>query len=671
MKKSLRKSLIAVGLVVMMVCPGLAQQGSPIDQLKQQIAEKAAIDRDPSTPPEVRKINRDFLNQQRQELHDALMKGIEGLRKYASQVSLTAEQRDVIAASIQAKTADLRDLERDTSLGREAVLEVPQPPTDKPTVVQASFSSKTATEELSEKAKPQLLANQGPLALNALVAVADCNVADVPEVIKTDVDNVAADIVRRGDASLIGNISQRVIFYSVTDALTRSEVLKLSALKAYAYIGQTTRTDKQLGTTAAAGGSTSAVEKPGWADLVGFAIEHGAIQQNVGETNLTLTTTPYAFVVPSQDDTAANNSQYGYLKRLGLSASFNISNKNATLANVSRKNLSQYSAKLRLTRENGPNTREFDERWTSVIRPAIQAYLNGLSGGIETLFGTKTELQEFRNTFNTSTFTTIQAILKNANLDTNAARAKATPEVLAKARADVSKAILCELKTKVFDEVKPDGTGTFKIDQVTRDHIVGTVLPSLIAARKQVGAAKEMYDQMLKDFERRPQASFSFTNNRPPTSTEYGTFNFLYQRYLSNTPIKMTFNAGPSFYHHPNPMLKQTSFRDFITTVSFEGRRDSPFKTTELDLSPMTYALTARYQRLQENRGVPNKKSDIAVVQFKLDIPISKGVSIPLALTYANASEFNKEKHIRGNFGFTFDADKFLIVKKLLDFGKK
>jgi hypothetical protein len=672
MRDSLRKNAIAVGLVFLMVCPALAQQGSSIDQLKQQIAEKQAIDRDLTTPAEVRKINRDFLNQQRKELREALTKAIDDLRKYASQVSLSASQKEVVAAAIQAKIADLTELDKaapreDTAVGSEVVLRPPNA-AEKHAVVPASLMSNTAKEALTDKDSEPPLAHRGPLSRSTFAPAVDCNVADTPEVIKTDVENVAADIVRRGDASLIGNISQRAIFYSVTDALTRSDVLKLSALDAYSYVGQTTRTDKQLGTTASAGGSTSAIEKPGWAELIGFAIERGAIQQEVGETNLTLSTTPYAFVVPSQDNTAGANRQYGYLKRLGLSASFNISDNNATLANVRRKNLSQYSAKLRLTRENGPNSREFDQRWIEVIRPAIQAYLNNLSGGIETLFGNKTELQEFRNTFNTSSFNTIQAILAAAKLETLTGADKT--EAMAKARNDVAKAILCALKQQVFDDVKPDGPGTFKIDKVTRDRIVGTVLPSLIAARKQVGVAKDMYEQMLHDFEKRPEASLSFVNNRPTTGSEYGTLSLLYQRYLSTSPIKMTFNAGSSFYHRPDPTMNQTKFRDFITTVSFEGRRDSLFKTTELDLSPMTYALTARYQRVQENRGLPNRKADIAVVQFKLDIPLSKGTSIPLALTYANATEFNKEKHIRGNFGFTFDFDKFSVIQRLLNFGK-
>jgi hypothetical protein len=478
---------------------------------------------------------------------------------------------------------------------------------------------------------------------------------------------VAADIVDHNEASRVGNVGIRSIFYTITDSLTKTEPVKLSAMAAYTYIGETTRTDKQLGTTAAAGGSTSAAEKPGWSDLLGFAIEHGAIQQQVGTTTLTLTTTPYAFIVPSQENTAAANRQYGYLKRLGLSASFNISDKNAALGNATRKNLTQYAAKLRLFGERGPNSRDFDDRWITLIRPAIQNYLNQLSGGIETLFGPNTGLQDYRTAFVTNTQGNVKAVLdelhaKLPSLTTAAQKDQASKQ----AKSDVAGVILCGLKTGVFDEVRTDGSGKIKIDKATADHIVGVVLPSLLAARKQIGSAKEMFDQMLKDFEKKPEASISYTNIRPPTGTEYGTFNFLYQQYLANTPIKLTVNAGTSFYPRPDPKLKQGTFRDFITTFSLEGRRDSPFKTTAADLSPMTYSLTARYQRLPENRGILKKKADIAVVQFKLDLPISKGFSVPLSLTYANATEQNREKHVRGNFGITFDADKFLFVKKLL-----
>ena len=655
MKRSLHRTLIAITLVFIMTILGLAQK-DPIVYLKQQIAEMETIDRDPATSPEVRKLNREFLLRRRQELFAALQKAIEDLQNYQARVSLSREEKGIVEASIAAKETDLKLLdgltnENPTTSDKRAVV---QSRTRQPAAVKTSFAIANGTESA---------------AVSAIVTtppMADCIYTDVPEVIRVDVENVASDIVERNDASRIGNIGQRSISFAIIDALTRTEPVKLSALKAYTYIGETTRTDKQLGSTAASGGSTSAIEKPGWSDLLGFAIEHGAIQQQVGNTTLTLSSTPYAFFVPSEKDTAAANRHYGYLKRLGLSASFNISDKNAGLANATRKNLSQYSAKLRLTPERGPNSKEFDNDWQTLIKPAIQSYLDKLSGGIESIFGTNTNLQDYRTAFLVAGDTDIKTELAKLSASLGSLSDAKKLEAKNATKAKVAAIILCALKTKVFDEVKTDGTGKIKIDKATADHLVGSVLPGLIKARGEVGEAKRMFDQMLKEYERKPEASISYVNNRPTTGTEYGTLNFLYQRYLGDTPIKMTFNAGPSFYHRPDAKKNQSTFRDLVATLSLEGRRNSPFNTTQLDLSPMTYSLTARYQRLQENRGLPKKKADLAVVQFKLDIPVAKGFSVPLSLTYANATEQQHEKTVRGNFGVTFDVDKFLAIKKLL-----
>ena len=667
MKSSFLKRLSVIVIFCCLCHTTFAQQPATISQLEQQIAEKEAVDRDPSTTSEVRKLNREFLDGQRRQLRDVLVAEISGFQNYLTHVSHSNDEKAAIGEKLQSLQAKLTDLNRVLAPGgsndtQVATAETP-PPVVQPKRIQASFSQPSETMRRNRETDSR--APAGSISLRNSPPPVDCDLSNVPPVIKDEAGRKANDIVNRNDATRVGDLSDRMILFSVIDALTRSDVLKLSALEAYTNIGETTRTDKQLGTTASSAGSTSAIEKPGWASLLGFAVERGAIQQNVGATALTLSTTPYAFLVPSAQDTAAANRQYGYLKRLGLSASFNISNQNNPLANARRNNLSQYSAKLRLFGERGPNSKDFTKRWDDEIRPAIQQYLNSLTGGIETLFDQRPEMQEVRDNFNTTSVAAINEVLTGANLSAIAdATAKKTASD--KAKADVAKVILCTLKSQVFDQTRADGTGPFKIDQATRDHLVGMVLPSLIAARKEVGKAKDLFAQMLKDFERKPTGSLSFVENRPATGTEYGTLNFLYQRYLGDTPIKFTFNAGPSFYHRPDPKLNQQTFRDFITTFSFEGRRDSPFKTTELDLSPMTYSLTGRYQRLQENKGVANKKADLAVVQFKLEVPISKGFSLPLSLTYANASEQNKEKHIRGNFGLTFDVDKFLAITKVL-----
>lgn len=655
MKTSLRRKLTAVFLMLVVVTLSLAQQ-DPIADLKRRIQEMEAVERDPSTSFEVRKINHDFLSQRRRELRAALQKAVEDLQNYESRVSLSDAEKRSLTVAITARKNEVASL--------DALLAGTNTP-DNVEVSGPNSVVPTPGAVIDAAARPAARA-ESRLSAHGPTAVEPCDYPDVPDAIKSDVDKVADDIIDRSDASRFGNINQRVIFLTVTDALTRSEPIKASALKAYTNIGETTRTDKQIGTTAASGGSTSAIEKPGWSDLLGFAIERGAIQQEVSETALTLSTTPYAFLVASQDDTAEANRRYGYLKRLGLSASFNISDKNTPLANARRNNLSQYAAKFRITPQRGPNSREFDEAWNTLIKPAIQGYLNTLSGGIQSLFGQNMDLQEYRNSLIMAVDTDIGKVVTDTKTSLAGMNDTQKAAAVTAAKAKVSSITLCALKTKVFDEVKSDGSGKIKVDKATADHIAGSVLPSLIAARNRLDNAKELYQQMLKDFEKKPEASFSFTNLRPATGTEYGTFNFLYQRYLGASSIKMTLNAGSSFYRGPVPALNQSTFRDFVTSVSFTGSRESPFKTTEVDLSPLTYSLTARYQRLQENRGIPNKKADLAVVQFKLEVPIAKGFSVPLSLTYANATEQNKEKTVRGNFGITFDFDKFMAVKRIL-----
>lgn len=655
MKTSIRRKLTAMFLMLVIVTLSVAQQ-DPIADLKRRIQEMEAVERDPSTSPEVRKVNHDFLTERRRELRATLQKAVEDLQNYESRISLSDAEKRRLADAITTRKNEI------------ATLDALLTGTNTPNSVQVSRPESVVTRpsSMTNTAAPPAARTESRLSAHGPTIVAPCDYPDVPEVIKSDVDKVADDIVDRNDVSRIGNISDRVIFFTVTDAVTRTEPIKASALKAYTYIGETTRTDKQIGTTASSGGSTSAIEKPGWSDLLGFAIERGAIQQEVSETTLTLSTTPYAFLVASQDDTAEANRRYGYLKRLGLSASFNISDKDTPLANARRNNLSQYAAKFRITPERGPNSKEFDDSWNTLIKPAIQGYLNTLTGGIQSLFGQNMDIQEYRSSINTTVAADIQQVVTDTNTAVANMNATQKAAAITAAKAKVSSIVLCALKTKVFDEVKSDGSGKIKVDKATADHIAGSVLPALIAARDRLDDAKELYQQMLKDFEKKPEASFSFTNIRPTTGTEYGTFNFLYQRYLGASPIKMTFNAGGSFYRGPVPALNQSTFRDFVTSVSFTGSRESPFKTAEVDLSRLTYSLTARYQRLQENRGIPNKKADLGVVQFKLEVPIAKGFSVPLSLTYANATEQNKEKTVRGNFGITFDFDKFMAVKRIL-----
>jgi hypothetical protein len=58
------------------------------------------------------------------------------------------------------------------------------------------------------------------------------------------------------------------------------------------------------------------------------------------------------------------------------------------------------------------------------------------------------------------------------------------------------------------------------------------------------------------------------------------------------------------------------------------------------------------------------RKPDIGTVQFVLEIPFVKGFSLPFSLSYANATEEERKKNVKFNFGFHLDTDKLFELLK-------
>jgi hypothetical protein len=191
-------------------------------------------------------------------------------------------------------------------------------------------------------------------------------------------------------------------------------------------------------------------------------------------------------------------------------------------------------------------------------------------------------------------------------------------------------------------------------------------VPALFEAQEERVRASKLVQKIFDDMDKKWMGTLAFTNNRATTGSNYSEVKFLFQNYIGESPVKVIANAGFSFYNRPDPLLHQQRLRDFAVAFSLEGKRKSPFIKDALDQSQMTFSLTGRYERLRENQGMAMRTPDIGIAQFKLDLPIGEGMSIPLSLTYANATELQKEQHVRGNFGFTFDCDKFLILRRLL-----
>ena len=163
-------------------------------------------------------------------------------------------------------------------------------------------------------------------------------------------------------------------------------------------------------------------------------------------------------------------------------------------------------------------------------------------------------------------------------------------------------------------------------------------------------------------FNKGPLLTLAFTNHLTTIDSGYSDFKLLFEQDVR--PVKVVANAWVSVYHNPDSMINQERVRDYGVAVSFEGKTNNPFATSAPDLSKVIYSFSGRYQRMKENEGLLERKADIVVVQFKLELPVAMGISLPFSVTYASATEMNKEKVVRSSFGINFDVDKLFALTR-------
>jgi hypothetical protein len=671
----IRSLLLIAWLIASMCCPAFAQQQSgAIGELKEQIQKMESIDRDPATPADVRNLNRNFLEARRAQLRELLIKSIAALRKYQSSFrsSLTSEENKEIENKIGDWEKTLQDL-KETVAGDQTLSAgndnssstIATKTGEKPLVgtvvtpgIPVADTDNKASPSLTSPAQPQTSPTPAPA---AVVAGPSCY-PDLPAKVGELADTVAALIIDKKPPLTPSNAIARhfepLMYFTIADALfTEKDKVNLRKLHVQQFVAETARTDKQTGASARSPGSVSAIEKPGFSNLLGFAIDHGAVEKQVNGTTLTLSTSPYALIVAGNGgDTSANHKKYNFFNRIGASANFNIANQNDLLTNASRKQLEEWSVKVRLNSDYSSRSPDFQDFWDRDVKPLIEQRAVIYVSAFDRAFNN--DLQ--------STYTK----LKNEFQPLGGAKSPLDLYLEGHAtlsdqdkKAGLRQEIICKLRAEVYDSIKD---GTIPVSDALREDFNRTV-KALVSAQLKVEEGKVQVENKIKELNEKPTATFAYSNMHPPTGSVFSVFRFLHER-KAYDPIKLVANAGFSLYHNPNPKLNQQRIRDIAFALSFDGSAGrSPFvsASSELDQSKIVYSFTGRYQRLFENRQQANKKADIAVAQFKLEIPIFTGVSIPFSITFANATELIKEKHMRANFGFTLDTDKLFLLGKL------
>jgi hypothetical protein len=340
------------------------------------------------------------------------------------------------------------------------------------------------------------------------------------------------------------------------------------------------------------------------------------------------------------------------LNRVGVSASFGVTNTDNDLANARRNNLKEWSARVRLFGDRSTRSSQFQTFWKTQINPLIDARIDALQDPLRELTMNNPDFTALRMRVGRCLRTAVQSRLQDADYKA------ATEEQQVKILSDLMIGIL---KTNVFDKVK---AGDLKLTDQNIADIETKYVPNLRAALDNLKGAGGLIEKKLDDLRKGPLATFAYINHRIPTGSDYSETKFLFEQDKSFfRPLKLTGNLGFSFYNKPNPALNQERLRDFTAALAFEGSSRSPFTESE-NLSKITYSFVGRYERLFENKRMAERKPDIGTFQFVMDIPFFKGLSLPLSATYANGTEEEHKKHFRFNFGMRLDTDKlFELIK--------
>ena len=622
----------------------VAQQGST-QKLREVIVTMERIDQDPNTSDEVRTLNRTLLAERRTQLIARLLKELDSLKEYSETMagSLSDTETQKISNLVNALQSELSILKQATTSPQNRAAQT----ATIPTLTTSGLQPAASNDSQARVGAANRATNHPSRSTSSAMLVSTC-FPDAPNEL-TNIARAAAELYVTGDdpSSQFGDLMFFAVAHTVAIDANREDLLK--AIEVKQLQEQTRRTDKQIGAPASASGSTTLAEKPGFAEILGLAIEHGAIQQAISGTTLNLGTTPYAFTTLSGGDTQSNYRKYGYLTRLGVSANFNILNQDTPLASVRRSQLADWSVRLRLSKDRSTRSDDAEAIWNSIsgefARPSIV-----ITSMLRDTFQSDVELEhQRRGIVDRLVGLTQQPSVKAIRDSTTLTENQKIDQVAEK--------LLCQAKAEIVDGIRG---GSFDISNESKDRIIRVTLPAYAEAKKAKAAALKLFDERIEALSYKPIFTLVYNDVRPASGTNYSELKMLYQK-KTGEPISLIANANLSLYHKANAALRQQTVRDFGVSLSLEGTAGrSPFLFESKDDSQITYSFSGRFHRVLENRFFPGRKADIAIAQFKFNIPMFSGVSFPFSVTYANATELIKEKQVRTNFGFSFDTDKLL-----------
>jgi hypothetical protein len=616
--------LLIVTLFTLPATNLLAQSANDIsvDQLKAEIQKLVAVERDETTPADVRTVNRIFLKQRRIQLQSLLQKNVDGLRSYLERLgtSLRPEETMIVQNTIKTAEQELRNLNEQT----EALVDNKLPSSSKNLAVTGVTPPVASIGLMS----PVNSSSSTPLSVEA----------------------ASISVPVQAGLSLNDTINARI------------------KAKAENRVEQTDNT-KQTDVPSASESSGSLVDQSSASDLIGLGLNFAGLSASTNgdqpdPSSVSVTTSAFSLLAAIQRVDPLNTVFYNQ-HRNWRKLSFTLGYDDEDLPNGTKQRAKIFGAKFLFInkRDPGLGRNQGDikaigdslERATIVfgrLSTRVRAFVLNLDSVRTNLLvpGFKEYLDKRRTQIQTNTSLTpterdetlkrIDRLRANPGDDKLFVLGKNflptddwTDEETEYEEQFLNAYLGSDYRTKLGDDIA-NAVDEF-IDQQLTD-------AELIAFRNLNDTARTA----VENIRRAPQFSLAFTMKQRRIGIDEYLGSLIFDYGVADL-INLTLNGSYSYNDSDFVGGDLRGFK-FGGQLRFQLNRENL-----LGKKPLFFDVATQGSWM-------NNTDAIYKAQGKITIPIADGIDFPISVTYANRTNLIDEKEVRGQFGFTLDTARLI-----------
>ncbi len=480
-------------------------------------------------------------------------------------------------------------------------------------------------------------------------------------------------------ADVLGNEIWALVYYALPPSAVSD------SFKQFLQTAEKTRVDKQVGSSATAGGSTSTVSKTGLVELLGFALESGAVSPTIEQNVVTLRANADGLVRfasnqeifpacgPSDPDCAAP----GPLKDLELSAAFNVSDAGTKTfkgtapttggsvdfsAVLQRRPFGSATVRYAVDNNRDLRSKKYRENWLKWF----QSNRSQLAAAGRDLLGF----------VNSVLLRVQQQVAVGGNLDVYTQWFQETQQALKQSRSDQDVQETLQRRLDVLLEKMQSLDPEF--DNRLQD--LANAYFRYFALRRGLAST------LITD----PAWTLEYTYSQPMLQPNLHTVKVAYAFSPRGTPGAanpgtISFNAGLDFYRESQPAgtsLNTSRWKDAQAAVQFDrplGPADSPAQLSlgayyQYQIHPGILTIPSGATALPGTNSTlpPNgsqlltQRGSIFAAQAILTVRIpASGLKVPVGISWSNRTELVKGNDVRGHVGFTFDSSPLFLLPGL------